>query len=89
MITKKRVFKMVRKTIEQKKVAIIKMFIEKMNETLKEMNTDLDGQTGETLTAFLEAHFEKLRCDSGNLNQVLEENRMVLDLFFEGIEQTS
>lgn len=77
---------MVRKTIRYKKLAVINMFIEQMNKTLKEIKQDIGIEKGDILEARLEAHFEKIRCDSGNLNQVLEDNRYVLNIFFEGIE---
>jgi len=74
------------KTIQTKKIAVVNMFIESMNKTLKKMKQTIGIEKGENLTTFLEAYFEKIRCDSGNLNQVLEGNRFVLNLFFEGIE---
>lgn len=80
---------MPREIIRSKKVRVIRMFVGSMKKTLEAMEKDIkeyDGIDKVMLEASLDAHFEKLRCDSGNLNQVLEDNRMALAIFIESIE---
>ena len=75
-------------TIRDKKVKIIRMFVNTMKKSLAEMEQDIKTYEGDKMLseAMQDAHFEKLRCDSGNLNEVLEDNRMALSIFFETIE---
>jgi hypothetical protein len=74
-----------RKTIREKKVAVIQMLVSSMEKTHKQMNEDSEKYSGEVLKAVLDAHFEKLRCDSGNLNFVLEGNRLTLSIMYESV----
>jgi len=65
------------------------MFVGSMKKSLEAMEKDIkeyDSVDKVMLEVLLDAHFERLRCDSGNLNQVLENNRIALDIFIEGIE---
>ena len=77
---------MTRITIQEKKITVTRMFVAKLNKTLELMNNDLEQEKGELLKALLAAHFEMMRCDSGNLNEILEGNRFILNLFFDGFE---
>ena len=71
-----------RKTIREKKVAVIRMLVGSMEKHLKQMNEDLEKYDGDILKAVLDAHFESLRCSSGNLSLVLEDDRRALAIMF-------
>jgi len=77
-----------RKTIREKKVAVIRMLVGKMERTHRQMNEDLEKykHDKEILDAVLDGHFEGLRCSSGNLSLVLEEDRRALAIMFEATE---
>jgi hypothetical protein len=74
-----------RKTIREKKVAVIHMLVSHMEKTHKQMNADLEKYDGDVLKAVLDAHFESLRCSSGNLSLVLEEDRRALAIMYESV----
>lgn len=77
-----------RKTIREKKVAVIQMLVTSMENHHKQMNEDLEKykHDKEILDAVLDAHFESLRCSSGNLNLVLEGDRRTLAIMYESTE---
>lgn len=75
-----------RKTIREKKVAIIQMLVGSMWKHLEQMNIHLKEYDGELLNAFLDSHFESIRCSSGNLSLVLENDRQALAIMFESVE---
>ena len=78
----KRKIRKKRRTIREEKVAVIRMLVGSMEKTLKKMNANLEKLNGAVLNASLDAHFESLRCSSGNLSQVLEENRLTLSIMY-------
>ena len=77
-----------RKTIREKKVAIIQMLVGSMEKHRKQMIADLEKykHDKEILDAVLDGHFESLRCSSGNLNLVLEGDRRTLAIMYESTE---
>jgi len=75
-----------RTTIREKKVAVIQMLVGKMERTHRQMNEDLERYEGDVLKAVLDGHFEGLRCDSGNLSLVLEDDRRALTIMYESSE---
>jgi len=77
-----------RKTIREKKVAIIQMLVGSMEKHRKQMIADLEKykHDKEILNAVLDGHFESLRCSSGNLSLVLEEDRRALAIMYESTE---
>ena len=76
---------MPRITIREKKVAVIRMLVGSMEKHHKQMNEDLEKYEGDVLKAVLDAHFESLRCSSGNLSLVLEEDRGALAIMYESV----
>jgi len=74
-----------RKTIREKKVAVIQMLVGHMEQTHRQMNEDLEKYDGDILKAVLDGHFEGLRCSSGNLSLVLEEDRNALAIMYESV----
>lgn len=65
------------------------MLVGCMKKSLAEMEQDIkkyEGVDKILLDVTQDAHFEKLRCDSGNLNEVLEDNRIALSIMFESTE---
>ena len=76
-----------RMTIRKKKVAVIQMLVSKMERVHKQMNADLEKyDDGDILKAVLDGHFESLRCSSGNLSLVLEDDRRALAIMYESSE---
>ena len=78
--------KMTRITIREKKVLVTQMLINNMYKSLKQMIIDLEKYKNEVLNAVLDAYFEKIRVNSGNLNLCLENYREVLAIMYESYE---
>jgi hypothetical protein len=72
-------------TIRDKKVAVIRMLVGSMEKHHKQMNEDLEKYDGDILKAVLDGHFESLRCSSGNLSLVLEDDRKALAIMYESV----
>ena len=62
------------------------MLVDSMEKHHKQMNADLEKYDGDILKAVLDGHFESLRCSSGNLSLVLEEDRNALAIMYESTE---
>ena len=73
-------------TIREKKGAVIRMLVGHMEKVRKQMDADLEKYDGDVLKAVLDGHFEGLRCSSGNLSLVLEEDRNALAIMYESTE---
>ena len=81
--------KMKRITIREKKVTVVRMLIGTLKKSLELMEQDIkryEDTDKVLLEVTMDAHFEKIRCDSGNLNEVLENNRIALNIMFEANE---